>query len=494
MGYQDLAAHWGRLQRLDDAMGVLHWDQAAMMPGGGAEARTEQMAALSVIRHELAVDPRIGDWLAAAEAEPLDDWQRANVAVIRRQYLHDTALPAKLVEATTRATAACERLWRTARPADDFAALRPALEQVVALAREAADAKSAALGVPPYDALLDTYDPGLSVERLDRLFGELAEWLPGLIDRVIARQEAGPPRVRPRGPFPVATQAAVGRALMRTLGFDFEHGRLDVSHHPFCGGAPDDVRLTTRYDEADFTSALMGVVHETGHALYERGLPAAWRYQPVGRAASMTVHESQSLLFEMQAGRSRAFIGHLAPILRDAFGGDGPGWTVDDLYRHYTRVERSLIRVDADEVTYPAHVLLRYRLERALMAGELRVAELPEAWKAGMLELVGVAPPGDRDGVMQDIHWIEGIFGYFPTYTLGAMAAAQLFAAASEAIDDLSGHIGRGAFAPLVGWLRENVHRWGSRYTTDTLLEKATGAPLGGAAFRRHLERRYLGD
>ncbi len=494
MSYPALEAHFGRIQRLDDAMSMLHWDLAAMMPRGGAEARTEQMAALSLIRHELATDARIGEWLAA-ENGGLDDWQAANRRTIERRFAHATALPATLVEALTRATAACEQTWREARGDNDFATLRPKLEAVVSLVREAAAAKADALGVGRYQALLDEYDPGTTVERIDGLFAELADWLPETIDRVLEAQAKKPAIITPKGPFATDAQKAVGKALMAAIGFDFDNGRLDVSHHPFCGGTPDDVRITTRYNEADFTSALMGVIHETGHALYERGLPADWRYQPVGRAAGMSAHESQSLLMEMQACRTRAFIEFAAPILRQHFAPEGgPAWTVDNLHRLYTHVERGLIRVDADEVTYPAHVILRYRLEKQLVAGTLEVADLPEAWRAGMIELVGIAPPDDKDGCMQDIHWVDGIFGYFPTYTLGAMTAAQLFAAARQGIDDLEGHIAKGDFGPLVGWLRENVHRWGARYTTDELLVKATGAPLSVDAFKAHIGRRYLGE
>ncbi len=487
--YPDLEAWCGQIGRLDDALEVLHWDMASMMPTGGADARAEQLAALSVIRHERATDPRLGELIAGAGA--LDGWQAANHARIERRYQHDTALPAKLVEATSRATSICERVWRTARAADDFAAVRPHLEEVVALSREAAAAKGEALGLPPYEALLDLYDAGRSAENVDALFAELSTWLPGLIEQVIERQGQAPAPVRPTGTFPASAQAALGRRVMGALGFDFAHGRLDTSHHPFCGGTPDDVRITTRYDEADPLTALMGVVHETGHALYERGLPAAWRYQPVGRVASMTLHESQSLLLEMQAGRSRPFVTWLAPLVAEALG-DDPAWAPDNLYRLHTRVERGLIRVDADEVTYPAHVLLRYRLERDLIGGALAVADLPDAWRAAMREFVGIEPKNDRDGCLQDIHWITGSFGYFPTYTLGAMAAAQLFAAAREAIDDLDGLLAAGDFGPLQAWLGREVHGWGSRYTSDGLIERATGAPLSTKAFRAHLERRYL--
>jgi len=281
--------------------------------------------------------------------------------------------------------------------------------------------------------------------------------------------------------------------LMEQIGFDFAHGRLDVSAHPFCGGTPDDVRITTRYDESNFARALMGVLHETGHALYQRGLPAQWRLQPVGRARGMAVHESQSLFLEMQVCRSLAFLTFAAPILRKAFAGDGPGWDADALHRRQIHVQRSLIRVDADEVTYPAHVILRYRLERAMIAGDLVPADLPGAWADGLRQLLGIAPANDREGCLQDIHWYDGVWGYFPTYTLGALIAAQLFEAAREAIPDVLVAIGRGEFAPLLGWLRERVHSKGSLLSTSELVENATGRPLGTASFERHLRGRYLG-
>jgi carboxypeptidase Taq len=289
-------------------------------------------------------------------------------------------------------------------------------------------------------------------------------------------------------------QRALGLKLMEAVGFDFTRGRLDISLHPFCGGATDDVRITTRYDAADFGRALMGVLHETGHALYEQGRPAGWRHQPVGAARGMSLHESQSLIVEMQACRSRQFFTYLAPLLREAFGRSGPEWSPENLHALNTRVAPGFIRVDADEATYPAHILLRYRLETAMIAGDLAVTDLPGAFNDGMRELLGLAVPDDRVGCLQDIHWPSGAFGYFPTYTLGALAAAQLFRAARTAEPALPGCLAQGDFAPLRGWLRAHVHEVGSLLGTDDLLTRATGAPLGTAAFRAHLETRYLGD
>ena len=493
--YATLEQRFRRLYALREAAGVLSWDMSAMMPAGGAEARTEQLAALDVTCHEMLTAPELGALLDRAEAERagLDDWQAANLRGMRREWAHANALDGALVEALSRACKRCEMVWREARPAADFKAVLPALEAQLALVREAASAKAAALGLTPYDALLDEYEPGGRAERIDAVFEPLAGFLPGFIERVLARQAERPAPLPLPGPFPRDKQEALGRRFMQALGFDFAHGRLDVSLHPFCGGVPDDVRITTRYDEDDFMSALMGVLHETGHALYERGLPADWRLQPVGQALGMAMHESQSLLVEMQACRSAEFIGYAAPLARDTFGDDDPAWGADNLLRLSNKVERGFIRVEADEVTYPAHVILRYRLERALIAGDLLPADLPGAWNDAMEELLGVRPPDDRLGCLQDIHWYDGAWGYFPTYTLGAMAAAQLFAAAKESLPAIPAAIARGDFGPLMAWLGECVHSKGSLMTADALLEAATGKPLDPTVFEAHLESRYLG-
>src|SRR5258707_1125758 len=491
--YPDLEQRFRRLSLLRDATAMLQWDMMAMMPAGGAAARAEQLATLHLVCHEQLTDPRLSDLLDAAEAEPgLAPWQRANLAEMRRGWVHATALDARLVEAMSRATNRCEQLWRQARPAADFALVLPALREVLGLVREAAAAKAERLGVSPYEALLDEYEPGGRTAVIDAVFDDLAQFLPGFRDKVMARQAAQPAPLTPAGPFPVGTQRAPGEALMKAVGFDFAHGRLDTSLHPFCGGVPDDVRLTTRYGDHEFGSALMGTLHETGHALYERGLPADWRHQPVGRARGMSIHESQSLLLEMQACRPRAFMSFLGPLVAQAFGGDGAAWQPDNLHRLYTRVKPGFIRVDADEVTYPAHVILRYRLERLLVDGELDLADLPAAWNQGMADLLGIVPPSDREGCLQDIHWYDGAWGYFPTYTLGAMTAAQLFDAAKRNRPEIPDAIAEGDFAPLVGWLRENLHGLASSLPTPALVERATGRPLDAGIFKRHLETRYL--
>ncbi len=491
--YRQLEKRFKRLSALAEAEAVLHWDLAAVMPRGGAQARAEQLAELKAVRHAMLTSAETGELLAGADAaDGLDSWQRANLREMRRRWIKATALSPDLVVALSKAESACETVWRTARPAGDFAVVKPYLEELLARVREAAAAKAETQGLGLYDALLDDYEPEGRSADIDRVFAELEAFLPGFLGQVLERQaKEGAPLI-PDGPFPRAKQEALAVRMMALLGFDFDHGRLDVSLHPFCGGTPDDVRITTRYDESDFTSGLMAVLHETGHALYERGLPKAWRNQPVGDALGMSVHESQSLLIEMQVCRSKAFLTFAAPLLREAFGGSGPAWEPENFHRVYTRVEPGFIRVDADEVTYPAHVILRYRLEKALIEDEMRVADLPAAWNEGMQKMLGLTPPSDREGCLQDLHWYDGAWGYFPTYTLGAMTAAQLFDAARRADAAIEAGIGKGEFKPLTAWLGVHVHAKGSLMTARELLVEVTGRPLDPKVFMAHLKARYL--
>ncbi|MFZ5779595.1 MAG: carboxypeptidase M32 [Pseudomonadota bacterium] len=492
--YAELERRFARLSAVSRASAILNWDRSTMMPVGAGEDRADQLATLGVIAHGIISAPDMPELLARASdaADDLGPWHAANLREMRRQWVHESALPADLVEARTRTTAACEMAWREAKGRADFKSLLPTLSDVLVVMRRVGEAKAAVLGTSLYDALLDEFEPGGRSARIDVLFDGLRAFLPGLLQRVLERQAQADPPLPLEGPFPIEQQRRLGEELIRLIGFDFARGRLDVSAHPFTGGTPDDVRITTRYDEADFARALMGVLHETGHGLYEAGLPRDWRRQPVGNARGMVLHESQSLLMEMQACRSDAFIAFAAPRMQKAFGRSGPAWTTENIHRLYTRVAPGFIRVDADEVTYPLHIMLRYRLERAMLAGDLPLTDLPGAWNEGMRDLLGIVPPDDALGCLQDIHWPDGGWGYFPTYTLGALAAAQLFAAARRAEPDLLAAISRGDFSVLLGWLRENVHGRGSFGTTDEILTDATGAALGTDAFKAHLESRYL--
>ena len=464
-----------------------------IMPKGGAESRAEQLAAMKLTIHGLLTDSTLTTLLdAAEEAPPVDAWQAANLSEMRRRWRHANAVEGDLVEALSKASSRCEMIWRDARPKGDFAAVSESLTEVLGLVRQKAQTKATILGVTPYEALLDQFEAETRIADIDHLFDDLAVFLPDFLDNALARQAAAGDPLQPKGPFDLEAQRSLATKLMEHVGFDFDHGRLDISLHPFCGGVPDDVRITTRYEEDDFAQSLMGVLHETGHAMYERGLPANWRLQPVGQARGMALHESQSLLIEMQVCRGLEFLTFAAPVMQAAFNGTGAAWAPENMQRLQARVERGFIRVDADEVTYPAHVILRYRLERALIAGDMEISDLPSAWNDGMKELLGIVPESDRVGCLQDIHWFDGAFGYFPTYTMGALAAAQIFQAACAADGTIKDGISMGDFGPLMTWLRANIHGRGSFGTTDEILIEATGAPLGTEAFKSHLKTRYL--
>ena len=492
--YDRLATRFARIATIGEANAMLGWDASAMMPPGGGAARGDQLAVLAGLAHGLLIAPEARDELdwAESEGESDDPWRAANLRLMRHAHTRATALPPDLVEAQARANSACEKVWREARRTADFSLVREHLAEVVRLTRQAAAALAPALGMDEYDALMDGYQRGIGVADVAPVFANYETFLQWALPRAEERQARAPAPVRPEGPFPALVQEALCRRLSERAGLDYAHARLDRSAHPFCGGTPSDVRITTRYDEADFAQSLLGVLHETGHALYERGLPAAHARQPVGEAAGMAAHESQSLIVEMQASRSDSFLAWLGPELHATFGGDPAPYAPGNLARLWRRVGRGFIRVDADEMTYPAHIILRFRLEQALISGDLAVADLPGAWNEGFAALLGLTPPDDAQGCLQDIHWYDGAFGYFPSYTLGAMAAAQLMAAARRGVPGLDAALGRGDFAPLIGWLREKVHGVGSLLGFNDLLRAATGKPLDPADFEAHLAARYL--
>ncbi len=490
-GYAELCRVWSRLYRFNHLSAIVGWDRNAMMPPKGNAARAAAEAELHALIHRTRTEPRLAELLRAAEQEPLSDIERANLREIRRDWRDANALPESLVEAKTLAGAKCEHAWRSQRPANDWRGFLANFREVVRLSREEAALLAADTGLSRYDALMDRYEPGVRAADMDRIFADVKLWLPGLIERVQVKQR-GETEIKPVPPFPVAAQRALNLAVMQKLGFDFAGGRLDESTHPFSGGVPEDVRLTTRYREDDFAQSLLGTIHETGHARFEQNLPREWLGQPLGNARSYGIHESQSLSCEMQLARSRAFVGVLAPLLTAHFGVQ-PAFTADNLYRLFTRVKPGLIRVDADEVTYPAHVILRYEIERALIEGAIEADDIPALWDEKMQALLGIDTRGNyRDGCMQDVHWTEGAFGYFPSYTLGAMYAAQWFAAMRRAVPDLDQRIAAGDLAPVFDWLNANIWSQASRWDTPELVARASGEPLNPQHFRAHLETRYL--
>jgi len=492
MSFAKLDVLGRQLDSLDHAMAILGADEATHMAIGGGEARAESMATLAGMRHRMAAAPQIADWIDAAGSEPLSEDQAAALREFGRVYLNLTCLPVEFVERQTRTRMRCEQLWRDLRAKGDWASFQPALAGVVDLVREEAALRADALKLDPYDALMEQYDPGNRAADIAPLFDDLKAFLVDFVPRALDVQErrlADRPRKALSGSYPVERQRELGLAMMAAVGFDMTHGSLSISHHPFCGGVPTDVRITTRYRTNDFLSALMGVLHETGHALYEQGLPREWSHWPLGHARGMAIHESQSLFVEKQIGRNPAFWRWALPMVERHLG---ESWTLDDILPHVHHVERGLIRVDADEVTYPLHVILRFELERDLIAGRLEVVDLADAWDAKMQSYLGLSTidmPGD--GPMQDVHWPSAAFGYFPSYTLGAMIAAQQWAAIERDHPQIDAELADGNFDTVNAWRRERVWSQASRLSTPELIERATGEPLDAAHFRRHLEKRY---
>ncbi|HEY6823646.1 MAG TPA: carboxypeptidase M32, partial [Steroidobacteraceae bacterium] len=456
--YKQLEQEFKRLHAFRGALALLRWDAAVMMPRGSADVRGDQLAALETEHHALLTAPRIIRLLDRAQAntQGLADWQIANLREMRRQRDHAIATPVSLVSRLTKAASRAEARWLEARTQGKFEAFAPYLEEVVHLVRDKATLLGQALNLAPYDALVDEFSPGLTTADIDAMFKALSRRLPSLIREAIVTQE-GRPLLPLNGKFPSVKQRALVMEVMKAVGFPFDRGRVDESEHPFTEGVPGDIRVTTRFDADDVFTGLLGALHETGHAMYDLGLPHEWRDQPVGRDRGMALEESQSLLIEMMVCRSRPFVRYVQPLLAKHFGTGGPEWEVENVYGHLTRVQRGLIRVDADELTYPLHIMLRYELEKQLLSGELAVRDLREAWNAGMEQRLGIRPSNDLEGCLQDIHWAVGSFGYFPSYALGAVIAAQLYESLRAELPALDEQLSRGEFSGLFGWLRTHV-------------------------------------
>ncbi len=481
--------------KLDAARMMLSWDAQTNMPAGGAYARGEQMAAITEVSADLIGSHAARDELGEAEAmaNALAPEERADLSEMRRVHAHAAAVPKELVAAKSRASQALQAVWRRAKPQNDWAAFEPGFVELLGITREIAHAKAEALGTTPYAALIDEYDPGVGEALIDPIFAELAAFLPGVIAEVRERQAAWPELI-PFGATPIDRQAALSHQLAVAIGHDPDHFRIDQAPHPFSvPHSPGDVRFTTRYDVENPKFAVAATLHEAGHAMYEFNLPRDFAFRPGGMARGMTAHESQSLSLEKLAGRSREFLGWLAPKMAEAFGGVGdPRFSVANVLNTWRRLDDGYIRVEADELSYPLHVILRYRLEQALLRGDLEPAGVPGAWNELFEKLLGRTPPDLAHGPLQDIHWAMGMLGYFPNYAMGSMLAAQLFERAVADDPDILPALGRGDFQPYFAWVKPRVHQRASLTSFDALVRDATGASLGADAFKRHVKRRYL--
>lgn len=483
--------------KLESIRSLLNWDAQTNMPKGGAWARGEQVGALAEITSDLTGTKEMGDLLNEAEAyaSSLDEADRANLAEMRRMWAHRAAVPKELLIERARISQALQVAWVEAKARSDYALFMPGFCRLVAVNRQIASAKGTALGLSPYDALLDEHDPGLTTAMIDPIFDDLARALPDLIGRVRERQARWPELVPFTGDFSIPRQKALSEQIARIIGHSPESSRIDVAPHPFSmPHAPGDVRFTTRYDVEKFRYALCATMHEAGHSMYELNLPRTKAFTPVGFARGASMHESQSLMLEMMAGRSREWLTFLAPLLHEHFGGDAASWTPVNLRNFFRRVDNDYIRVEADELSYPLHVILRYRLERALLAGDLSPDDVPIAWNEMFTKLFGRTPPNHAKGCLQDIHWAAGLFGYFPNYALGESLAAQFFARARKDDPSLVPALGRGDFKPYFAWVGPRVHQQASLKSFEDIVVAATGERLSADALKNHLTARYLDE
>ena len=480
----DLLAYQHETEALAGVAGRLDWDQETMMPPGAAEQRAEESAAMSGVLHARRTDPRIGDWLAASETAEMTEAQAAMLRHIRRDYDKTQKVPAKLAAEIARVTSIAQGKWAAARAADDFAAFVPWLTRVVALRQE--EGQALATGGDPYDALIDNYEADMTAARLDAMFGEMRPRLRALREKVLGKPE--PQGLS--GTYDETAQMAFATQLATTFGYDLTRGRLDKAVHPFSSGSGSDVRITTRTSPADPFNCFYSTIHEVGHACYEQGIDPAYALTPLGQGVSMGVHESQSRIYENQIGRSRAFTGWMYDRMSENFGDIGVTGA-DAFYAAVNRVRKDFIRTESDELQYNLHIMLRFDLERALISGDLKPEDLETAWNERFEKDFGFAVPRASLGCLQDVHWSVGLFGYFPTYSLGNVYAGCLHQAMRAAIPDLDDHLARGDTTPATTWLRENVQRHGGLYRPAEVIERACGAAPTAGPLMDYIEAKF---
>jgi carboxypeptidase Taq len=489
--FDSLSKHVRETALLASVDSLLNWDERTYMPSQAGEYRAEQITFLSGLIHQRRTDPRVGQWLDELLTndqvyDPHSD-AGATIRELKREYDKRVKLPQSLVEELARAAVLGQQAWVKARKDDDFNSFAPFLENIYRLKRE--EAKALGYADHPYDALLDDYEPGAKTAHVAQVLAALRVELVPLV-KAIAEAKRRPQAEILKRPFPAAQQEQFGKQAAAAIGFDFQRGRLDVTHHPFCSGmGPHDCRITTRYDERFFPSSFFGILHEAGHGIYEQGLRPQWYGLPPGSYVSLGIHESQSRMWENAVGRSRPFWQHFFPQLQQTCSAFADV-ALDDFYFAINQVQPSLIRVEADEATYNLHIIIRFELEQALITGDLPIADVPAAWKAKYREYLGIEPPNDADGCLQDIHWSAGLIGYFPTYSLGNLYAAQFFAQADRDLGGLSAMFARGEFLPLREWLRTNIHARGQCYTASELAEVVTGQPLSQTALMGYLKEK----
>lgn len=478
---------------LKHILSLAQWDAATMLAAGSAKNRQREIATMASILHKITTDKELGKLIdeALQEVANLNEWQQVNLYTIKKMYDEAHCISPEMQRTYSIAAGECEFVWRTAKKNNDFKQLAPYLDRLFKIVREMASIKAQYFGKKPYDILLDAYNPDLSSQDIKTVYAVLKENLPGLIQEIMAKQAQE--KVLPlTQPMTAAIQKEIGLRIVTQMGFSLDHGRLDTSAHPFCSGSNDDVRLTTRYDANFFLSGITSIIHEVGHGLYQQHLPKAYRDQPVGAPKGMSFHESQSIIMERQVGASMNFMHFLAGLIRDV-GIKGKEYEAENLYKLLTRVSPSLIRVKADEATYPLHVILRFEIEEIIIEGHITAFDLPHIWNSKMKEYLGVTPTTDTWGCMQDIHWPAGNLGYFPAYTNGAIIASMLMQAVRKQVRTLDTSLKNGDFRQLNNFLTRNVRQFGTVKSTADLLKGATGyAQIQPAIFIDYLKKKYL--
>jgi carboxypeptidase Taq len=490
--YQELAKKFEELGQLEQIMGILHWDQEVIMPPGATQARAGQIASLAGVAHEKQTDPKIGELLNQLESgslEDMDPYVRCNIREIRRAYDRETKVPMELVQEMAELGSRGHHIWAKAREENKYSDFAPVLERLIELQKQWAHYIEP--DKPAYDVLMDIYERGLTVEQVDPIFERLKVELVPLI-RAIQESDYQPDTSFLQGEFSVTSQEALGRTISKALGFDFDKGRMDVSVHPFCGGAdPTDVRITTRYGSDNFMESLFAVIHETGHAMYEQGRMERDRALPVSEALTTGIHESQSLFWERMISKQKAFCEHYMELFTKTFPDNLRGVDVQAFYEAINICRPSFIRVESDEVTYPMHIILRYEIEKGIFDGTYAVSNLPEVWNNKMQDYLGIRPATDTDGILQDVHWSGGAFGYFPSYTFGAMYACQFYNAMKQETPDLENWIREGRFQSIRKWLGKKIHVKGKLLSTEVLLKEVTGEILNPTYFITYLKNKY---
>lgn len=489
--YKLLEKEFEEIGQINNIISIIYWDIAVNIPKFSTDSRINEIALLNSIIHSRITSNKVKELIDAStsESNELDNWQITNLTAIKDKVAQTECITDELSSRYIQASAKCELVWREARNDNDFEKVKPFLQEVLNILHEVADAKASVLKCSQYDALINDYDKLRKASDIKNSFTILKEKLPNLISNIIDKQSNN--KIIPIS-VPISMQKDIGIKIMQNMGFDFNMGRLDDSTHPFCGGSPFDIRITNRYDKDNFISGIMGIVHETGHGLYEMNLPINYKNQPVGKANGMALHESQSLFMEMQVGRSRQFSNYLSKLLHDKFNLKGEEFGENNLYNTLTQVKRSFIRVDADEVTYPMHVILRFEIEELLMNKDITVNDIPTCWNDMMHKYLNIKPQNNKQGCLQDIHWYSGAIGYFPAYTNGAIIASMLMKKLKSINNNINTDIINGNFINMNEFLNNNIRKFGSLKTTKDLINDATGYDISPHIFLEYIEEKYL--